>query len=127
MVVAIVSQVTSEDVLDAYSQVVVGVAERLGPSVANLRVGRRGSGSGVVITPDGFMLTNAHVVGNATRVTASFTSGATTSASVVGIDPPSDLGADPRAGRRPGPRHARGRGHAARRASWWSRSATRTG
>ncbi len=88
--VTIISQVTS-DALDAYSRIVVGVAEKLGPSVANLRVGRRGSGSGVVITPDGFMLTNAHVVGAATRVTASFTSGATTNASVVGVDPLSDL------------------------------------
>ena len=86
----IISQVTS-DALDAYSRIVVGVAEKLGPSVANLRVGRRGSRSGVVITPDGFMLTNAHVVGSSTRVTASFTSGATTSASVVGVDPLSDL------------------------------------
>jgi len=45
----------------------------------------------VVITPDGFMLTNAHVVGSSTRVTASFTSGRTTTASVVGVDPLSDL------------------------------------
>jgi serine protease Do len=85
----IILQVT--DPLDAYSRVVVGVAERLGPSVANLRVGRRGSGSGVVITPDGFMLTNAHVVGTSRRVTASFTSGASTGAEVVGVDPLSDL------------------------------------
>jgi S1-C subfamily serine protease len=77
--------------LDAYSQVVVSVAERLGPSVANLRVGRRGSGSGVVITPDGFMLTNAHVVGSSRRITASFTDGTSTPAEVVGIDPLSDL------------------------------------
>jgi S1-C subfamily serine protease len=77
--------------LDAYSQVVVSVAERLGPSVANLRVGRRGSGSGVVITPDGFMLTNAHVVGGSRRITASFTDGTTTPAEIVGIDPLSDL------------------------------------
>jgi S1-C subfamily serine protease len=77
--------------LDAYSQVVVGVAERLGPSVANLRVGRRGSGSGVVITPDGFMLTNAHVISGGRRVRASFTSGVDVAASVVGVDPLSDL------------------------------------
>src|SRR3954447_17429762 len=89
--VTIILQVTDETPLDAYSRIVVDVAERLGPSVANLRVGRRGAGSGVVITPDGFMLTNAHVVGSGTRVTASFTSGLTTNASVVGVDPLSDL------------------------------------
>ncbi|HEX6023888.1 MAG TPA: trypsin-like peptidase domain-containing protein [Solirubrobacter sp.] len=77
--------------LDAYSQVVVGVAERLGPSVAHVRVGRRGSGSGVMITPDGFMLTNAHVISGGRRVRASFTSGADVAASVVGVDPLSDL------------------------------------
>ena len=77
--------------LDAYSQVVVGVAERLGPSVANLRVGRRGSGSGVVITPDGFMLTNAHVISGGRHVRAQFTSGVDVTASVVGVDSLSDL------------------------------------
>jgi S1-C subfamily serine protease len=59
--------------------------------VANLRVGRRGSGSGVVITPDGFLLTNAHVIGDGRRIRASFTSGADIAASVVGVDPLSDL------------------------------------
>src|SRR5690348_3362564 len=57
----------ADEVLDAYSQVVVSVAERVTPSVANLRVERRvrggrvltGGGSGVVITPDGFLLTSA--------------------------------------------------------------------
>jgi len=70
----------------------VSVAEKLGPSVANLRVSRRGTGSGVVITPDGFMLTNAHVIGKGRRVRASFTDGSDLQASVVGIDPLSDLG-----------------------------------
>ena len=66
---------TDIEALDAYSRVVVSVAEKLGPSVANLRVARRGTGSGVVITPDGFMLTNAHVIGSGRRVRASFTDG----------------------------------------------------
>src|SRR2546422_6699724 len=59
-----------EDALDAYSRVITRVADRLIPSVGNLRVSRRGwggpgaqgGGSGVVITPDGFMLTSAHLV-----------------------------------------------------------------
>jgi len=83
---------TDIEALDAYSRVVVSVAEKLGPSVANLRVSRRGTGSGVVITPDGFMLTNAHVIGKGRRVRASFTDGSDLQASVVGVDPLSDLG-----------------------------------
>ena len=83
---------TEIEALDAYSRVVVSVAEKLGPSVANLRVARRGTGSGVVITPDGFMLTNAHVIGSGRRVRASFTDGSDVQAGVVGVDPLSDLG-----------------------------------
>jgi S1-C subfamily serine protease len=85
------------EALDAYSQVVTTVAERLGPSVANLRVfGRRrassGSGSGVVITPDGFLLTSAHVVaGGGARVRASFVDGSDVQLTVIGADPLSDL------------------------------------
>jgi S1-C subfamily serine protease len=82
--------------LDTYSQVVVGAAERVGPSVANLRVRGRGrhagGGSGVVIAADGFILTNAHVIATArARVQASFTDGRDLDATVVGIDPLSDL------------------------------------
>jgi S1-C subfamily serine protease len=77
--------------LDAYSQVVTSVAETLAPAVANLRIGRRGGGSGVVITPDGFMLTSAHVVGSSERVRASFVDGSDVSVRVVGRDPLSDL------------------------------------
>ena len=62
-------QVNEQAALDAYSQVIVTVAETLGPAVVNLRAiasedGRRagGSGSGFLFTPDGFLLTNHHVV-----------------------------------------------------------------
>jgi serine protease Do len=87
------------EALDAYSRVVTGVAESLGPSVANLRIWSRsrrgpaaGGGSGVVITPDGFMLTSAHVVAAArARVRATFTDGSDVQASLVGADPLSDL------------------------------------
>jgi serine protease Do len=88
------------EALDAYSRIVGGVAEKLAPSVANLRVARRirggrvvdGGGSGVAITPDGFMLTSAHVVdGAGHRIHASFVDGREASAEVVGADPLSDL------------------------------------
>jgi len=99
--VASILQVTVEtdvdEALDAYSRVVTRVAEALGPSVANLRVSNRrrwatGGGSGVVITPDGFMLTSAHVVaGTGSRVRASFVDGSDLEARLVGADPLSDL------------------------------------
>ena len=85
--------------LDAYSRVVTSVAERLSPSVANLRVSRRvrggrrldGAGSGVVITPDGFMLTSAHVVDRTEGGQASFVDGRELEFELVGSDPLSDL------------------------------------
>jgi serine protease Do len=88
------------EALDAYSQVVMSVAERLSPSVANLRVSRRvrggrrldGAGSGVVITPDGFMLTSAHVVDRTDGAgQASFVDGRELAFELVGADPLSDL------------------------------------
>jgi serine protease Do len=92
--------VRDEEPLDAYSRVVTSVAERLAPSVANLRVSRRvrggrvvaGGGSGVVVTPDGFLLTSAHVVASADGGTrASFVDGRECEVTVVGSDPLSDL------------------------------------
>jgi serine protease Do len=88
------------DALDAYSRVVTTVAERLGSSVANLRVARRvrggrvleGGGSAVVITQDGFMLTSAHVVQRSDRGSmASFADGRESEVDVVGADALSDL------------------------------------
>ena len=87
--------------LDTYSRTVVGVAEALSPSVANLRVTRRGrggqvpagAGSGVVLTPDGFLLTSAHVVSGRSprRGHATFVDGREFSFDIVGADPLSDL------------------------------------
>jgi S1-C subfamily serine protease len=93
-------QLPDAEALDAYSRTVTAVADRLAPSVGNLRVSRRarggrlvdGGGSAVVITPDGFMLTSAHVVDRTHgRVRALFTDGRELEASVVGADPLSDL------------------------------------
>jgi S1-C subfamily serine protease len=83
-----------DEPLDAYSRVVTSVAERLIPSVASLRVRGRsgeGAGSGVVITPDGFALTSAHVVGGTDRGSASFVDGREVAFDVVGRDRLSDL------------------------------------
>jgi serine protease Do len=89
-----------KEALDAYSRTVSSVAERLAPSVANLRVARRvrggrmydGGGSGVVITPDGFLVTSAHVVANSSGpVRATLDDGRELAAEVVGADPFSDL------------------------------------
>src|SRR5215472_10886446 len=84
--------------LDAYSQIVAGVAAELTPRVASLRVphpgGRlrgEGLGSAVIYTPDGFLLTNAHVVGRADQGVALFSDGTSAAFRVVGADPLSDL------------------------------------
>lgn len=94
------------EALDAYSRIVVEVAERLAPSVANLRIMRgtrmgrvpAGAGSAVVLTPDGFLLTSAHVVaargapeGRGRGGRATFPDGRELGFSVVGADPLSDL------------------------------------
>src|SRR5438552_12165319 len=85
-------EVSDAEALDAYSSAVTAVAERLAPSVANLRVRRGGGGSAVVISPDGFLLTSAHVVGGGRgRGRASFVDGRELDFSVVGADPLSDL------------------------------------
>jgi S1-C subfamily serine protease len=82
------------DALDAYSRVVCTVAASLLPSVASLTVRSRrgeGAGSAVVYTPDGFVLTSAHVVAGAEGGVAEFTDGTQTRFDVVGADPLSDL------------------------------------
>jgi S1-C subfamily serine protease len=78
------------EALDAYSRVVISVSEKLVPSIAHLR-SARGSGSGVAISHDGFIVTSAHVVARAPRLRASFADGSEFRAEVVGSDPLSDL------------------------------------
>ena len=89
-----------EEPLDAYSRVVTEVARTLSPSVANLQVRRRlngrrvsGGGSGVAVTPDGYVLTSAHVVEGADGGTAAFVDGRELDFDVVGTDRLSDLAA----------------------------------
>ncbi|HEV7964640.1 MAG TPA: trypsin-like peptidase domain-containing protein [Actinoplanes sp.] len=83
-----------EEALDAYSRAVSGVAATVLPSVASLAVATargQGAGSGVLFTPDGFMLTSAHVVADASGGEAEFTSGDEARFEVVGADPLADL------------------------------------
>ena len=83
--------------LDAYSRAVIDVVERVGPAVVRLDVKagggppRGGTGSGVVVAPDGLVLTNSHVVGAANEVKVSTVEGRSLSARVVGDDPDTDL------------------------------------
>jgi S1-C subfamily serine protease len=87
------------EALDAYSRAVVAVAEGVGPSVVSLGLMRRvrggqvpsGAGSAVALTPDGFLLTAAHVVGRSRRGRATFADGGEERFDVVGRDPLSDL------------------------------------
>jgi S1-C subfamily serine protease len=87
---------TDHDALDAYSRIVSGVAETLLPRVAAVRVRRRGrpgeaSGSAVVLTAEGHLLTNAHVVGSADTGEATFADGTVAALEIVGRDPLADL------------------------------------
>jgi len=89
------AEITEQEALDAYSTTVSTVAEKVLPSVASLRIGRSrgfgGAGSGVVITPDGFLVTSAHVVAAGGAASASFIDGTEYDVDVVGADPLSDL------------------------------------
>ncbi len=81
--------------LDAYSHAVIAAVDKVGPAVVSLsrsgRSGGGGVGSGVLIAPDGYVLTNAHVVDGASGVEATFTDGRVLDARVVGFDRATDL------------------------------------
>jgi len=93
------------DILDAYSRAVVGAVETVGPAVVSVGMARRapemwrrrgmpemrGAGSGVIITPDGYILTNSHVVNGADRIEIRLQDGRELQAAPVGDDPHSDL------------------------------------
>jgi len=88
-----------QPLLDAYSNAVIGVTERVGPAVVRVETGaketdksrRGGLGSGIVISPDGLVLTNSHVVGSSRQIRLRDIEGAVTDARVLGVDPDTDL------------------------------------
>jgi S1-C subfamily serine protease len=88
-----------QPLLDAYSNAVIGVTERVGPAVVRVDTGSRtpgapargGLGSGIVISPDGLVLTNSHVVGLSRQIRLQDIEGIVTDARVLGVDPDTDL------------------------------------
>ncbi len=88
------------ELLDAYSRAVIAVVEAVGPAVVRVAVkkaadgnvpGQEGAGSGVIITPDGYILTNEHVVQGASSISVTLQDGASLDATLVGTDPATDL------------------------------------
>src|SRR5712692_3049067 len=100
--IPVTSAASDEELLDAYSRAVVGVVDKVGPAVVSIKVKKpsrsprmrgegEGTGSGGIITPDGFVLTNNHVVEGASEVEAHLTDGSVFAARIVGTDPATDL------------------------------------
>src|SRR5262245_26685743 len=91
--------VNDQALLDAYSNAVIDVTDRVGPAVVRVETGpkvktpreRGGLGSGIVISPDGLVLTNSHVVGASKEIRLRDTEGVVTDARVLGVDPDTDL------------------------------------
>ena len=88
------------ELLDAYSRAVINVVESVGPAVVSISIGKAsqrgdaevsGAGSGVIIAPDGYVLTNDHVVHDAGKLTATLADGTALDATLVGTDPATDL------------------------------------
>jgi len=96
---AVIEGAEAGDALDAYSAAVVGAVDAVGPAVVSVYVGgdeeaqraRGGAGSGVVVTPDGYLLTNEHVVQQVSRARVSFVDGRSVPAVLAGRDPATDL------------------------------------
>jgi S1-C subfamily serine protease len=94
------SGLQDSELLDAYSRAVIGVVGAVGPSVVSISIGKTskadefepvGAGSGFVIAPDGYIVTNCHVVQGAPKIEAAFTDGSRRKATLVGMDPSTDL------------------------------------
>jgi S1-C subfamily serine protease len=86
----------SDELFDPYSDIVSRAFERIGPAVVGIRSARKdgrplGHGSGVVYTPDGYVLTNSHVIRDGERISVSLTTGRTLEADIIGDDPGTDL------------------------------------